>query len=252
MTNLDDDQLGIIGETVTRAFTEGYERGKASARPWPLVEIYRWVCPWCKGGTDPDSQAPTGCFHCAGQLVTNDVGGWDVTELTPAPLPAALMPAPCGDCAYRPGSPEQECAGSVKLPGAGGNPGPFFCHLGMMGDNEKGYTASAWVGELPLGAMLCRGWWDKLAGEAAPARPYRDRHAKTDEGGHRCTEACVCPACGAPMFYAHPTGGQLGEHGCADPSCLFAAGEHDAMKRWMPPDSTDRRRAPAHLPESAP
>lgn len=245
---LTDAAMGVIGETVIRAFHDGYARGKSAARDFPNVEIYRWVCPVCKG--IPDGDGISGCRHCHGAALTNDVEGWPADELTPAPRPPALMPSPCGDCAYRRGSPESEC-GTVKLPGTEENRGPFFCHVGLP-KGRSGYTSTAWVGELPLGAWLCAGWYAKVTGEQAPTRPYRERlddHDRAMAASHRCTEDCVCPACGSPMFYAPPTTSRLGEHACKDPACLFAGGEHDAMKRWMP---AERRRSPAELPEWAP
>lgn len=169
--------LGIIGEQLVRAYKDGHAHGKAAARTFPQTEIYLYLCPWCKGGEDPDD-SPVGCRHCGGRNLTNDVAGWEPHELTRAPLPPALMPAACGSCAFRRGSPEEQSAdfGSIKLPGFDQ---AFFCHRGMIGDNDRGYSSVAWVGELPLGAYLCRGWWDQaIEGNDAPELPYRDTKAR--------------------------------------------------------------------------
>lgn len=54
---------------------------------------------------------------------------------------------------------------------------------------------------------------------------------------HRCDEQCLCPACGAAMFYSHAGD----EHACSLPDCAFAVGETKAMKTWMPQRFAGRR-----------
>lgn len=49
---------------------------------------------------------------------------------------------------------------------------PFWCHKGMP-LIEGHYTPIAWYGDMPLGALLCRGWWDwRLTGKL-PGTAYR-------------------------------------------------------------------------------
>jgi hypothetical protein len=157
-----DDLIRGILET---GIVDAYKLGVQSAKKFPTVTILRWICPVCDGdGTWSDGR----CMHCAGNGLTNDVAGWDESELKPAPRPPALMTRPCADCAYRPGSPEQE-SGSVKLP----TDEPFYCHHAMPLIRGT-YVPTATIGELPLGAMLCAGWWAQATGQPAPDKPYRE------------------------------------------------------------------------------
>ena len=143
------------------------------------IIIYRWICPVCEGSGRDDGGR---CHTCVGRGMLTaddvpDVAAWQAAwgdELKPAPVPPAVMRSPCVDCAFRPGSPEQDLAGLHH-----GNPpvspgDPFFCHHGMhrVGD---GYESPAYVGNVPLGAMVCRGWWNHYTGTApTPDRPFRD------------------------------------------------------------------------------
>jgi hypothetical protein len=155
-------------EVFSEALTKAFEHGVQSARQFPKVEIYRWVCPVCNGAGRWESGER--CLHCHGNGLTNDIGGWSPEECTPAPRPPAVMARPCTDCAFRPGSPEDESSMTIKLPGPDE---PFFCHHGLhrIGD---GYVGTATMGELPLGAMLCAGWWATANGESRPEKPFRD------------------------------------------------------------------------------
>lgn len=63
------------------------------------VVVYRWRCPYCTDGDMGETQGR--CLHCNGVGLTNDVGGWDEAELTPAPVPPGVMRRACGDCAFR-------------------------------------------------------------------------------------------------------------------------------------------------------
>lgn len=139
--------------------------GRLSAGPPAKAVIYQWICPWCHG---PDAPfANERCLHCHGSKVTNDIGGWDKTDLVPAPRPPAVMRNPCVDCAYRPGSPEQD-SGIAPGPET-----PFYCHHGLIRDGD-GYITTATVGALPLGAMVCAGWWALATGDPLPEKAFRD------------------------------------------------------------------------------
>lgn len=92
------------------------------------------------------------------------------------PRPPAVMRSPCGDCAFRPGSPEREyddtlakhCVRDI----------PFWCHKGLPVVDD-GYRPNAWIGDMPLGALVCSGWWDwrqtgqMPVGECGPELPAR-------------------------------------------------------------------------------
>jgi hypothetical protein len=133
--------------------------GRAAAKP--RVRIYLWICPFCDGEGRVDGDR---CLDCHGFGLTDDPGDGTV-ERKPAPVPPAVMKRPCTDCAMRPGSPEADAPPTLTQ--------PFFCHHGMhrVGDS---YESPAYVGDLPLGAMVCRGWWDLATGQAGPQRPFRD------------------------------------------------------------------------------
>ncbi len=139
-------------------------------------DVTPWLCPLCDG-TGRSTEDGGRCYMCAGSCLVGDeqLGGWDRATITPAPRPPAVMPSPCIDCAYRPGSPEDDPAA--------GRPDtattPFFCHHGMHrvdGPGGAGYVpAASTVGGLPLGYMVCAGWWTSVVlGQAAPDRPFRD------------------------------------------------------------------------------
>jgi hypothetical protein len=130
----------------------------------PRVRIYRWICPTCDGEGRPDGER---CLDCAGFGLTDDPGDGTMPR-RPAPVPPAVMKRPCSDCAMRPGSPEQEAEHPPSLDA------PFFCHHGMHRLAGGVYEAPAYIGELPLGAMVCRGWWDMAVGQDGPERPFRD------------------------------------------------------------------------------
>ena len=141
--------------------------------------VYRYVCPWCTGG---DMGESTGrCLHCAGSGLTNDVAGWSAAELVEAPVPPGVMRKPCLDCAFRPGSPELEDGGNC-FP----EDGPFWCHHGTA----RGYFGSnvpvgSWrpdghTRDIPLGELICAGWWAKQTGRSLPTEPYRDIDTQKD------------------------------------------------------------------------
>lgn len=140
------------------------------------VSFNRYRCPWCAGTGRWASEER--CMQCAGTGVTDDPSpGADLTvpdgvavpdaEAVPLPRPPAVMKSPCIDCAFRPGSPEED---SAVRPDASQ---PFFCHHGMhrIGDS---YQAAAWVGGMPLGYMVCAGWWAMATGQPGPEAPFRD------------------------------------------------------------------------------
>jgi hypothetical protein len=145
--------------------------------PSSRAVIYRWQCPICRGTGFWCLETRERCSHCQGYGLTNDVAGWDEAELTPAPRPPAVMKSPCVDCAYRPGSPEDPATAdgsTLRPPGAST---PFFCHHGMHRLPDGGYESPAYVGSVPLGAMVCASWWALASGEELPdagLAPFRD------------------------------------------------------------------------------
>lgn len=144
-------------------------------RPGPKLQVSlnRYTCPWCRGGGWWSQER---CHNCAGTGTTDDPAvGVDLSEggtgqdapAVPLPRPPAVMKSPCVDCAFRPGSPEDGMEDTAD-PNS-----PFFCHHGMhrVGD---GYQAAAWVGGMPLGYMVCAGWWAFRTGGEPPEKPFRD------------------------------------------------------------------------------
>lgn len=136
-----------------------------------LILLYK--CPFCLGGLTADGADGTEpCHHCSGVGLTDDPCG----EAERAPRPPAVMRAPCADCAYRPGSPELEANGA-QLP----SDEPFFCHQGVPVSARGAYTPVATFRGLPLGLMVCAGWWALKTGEQLPGKPYREIPVTEDE-----------------------------------------------------------------------
>lgn len=129
--------------------------------------ILPFKCPFCVGGIAPSEggQSRERCHHCSGIGLTDDPCG----PAERAPRPPGVMRAPCGDCAFRRGSPELENQG-VQLP----DDEPFFCHQNMPVSAYGAYTPVATFRGLPLGAMVCAGWWALRTGEPLPTREYRE------------------------------------------------------------------------------
>jgi hypothetical protein len=156
----------------------GMPRHATPAGTAPKVRIYRWLCWMCDGtGQWGDDEKCMEC-HGYGLLADEDIRDPAAhTDLKPAPRPPAVMKSPCVDCAFRPGSPEEEdLAANYGYPPLA-RPGaekPFFCHHGMHRLPGGGYESPAYVGSLPLGAMVCAGWWALATGEALPAKAFRD------------------------------------------------------------------------------
>jgi hypothetical protein len=126
------------------------------------LAIFPYRCPYCVGGyTGPGEK----CLHCAGTSLTDDPSG----GAERAPRPPAVMRAACADCAFRPGSPELEESGA-RLP----DDEPFFCHQGLPVTANGRYMPVAMFRGLPLGAMVCAGWWAMRTGEPLPGKPYRE------------------------------------------------------------------------------
>jgi hypothetical protein len=142
----------------------------ASVAPSHDLVVYPFVCPACEGG-GRWSEGET-CWNCAGRGLVRTMDGWD-EEPVAAPRPPAVMKGPCGDCAFLAGSPEQDAPPPLDK--------PFFCHAGMP--EAEGYAPTAWYGGLPLGYLVCGGWWAKVNGEALPEREckMRDKDTKRDE-----------------------------------------------------------------------
>lgn len=138
------------------------------------LSILPWKCPLCVGGIEPspDGQGRERCIHCAGFGLTDDPLG----DAERAPRPPGVMRTPCADCAFRQGSPELENAG-VQLP----DDEPFYCHQGLPVSAFGAYTPVATFRGLPLGAMVCAGWWALKTGEDLPAKPYREVGVTEDQ-----------------------------------------------------------------------
>jgi hypothetical protein len=128
-----------------------------------VLSITPWRCTLCVGGISPDGGR---CLHCAGIGLTDDPVGPAVR----APRPPGVMPKPCGDCAYRPGSPEREAPGQT-LP----KDEPFFCHRGLPVTAAGAYVPVATFNGLPLGAMVCAGWWAVRTDEPLSERPFKEK-----------------------------------------------------------------------------
>lgn len=126
------------------------------------LRITPWRCPFCVAGLFADNEH---CLHCAGTGLTSEPCG----PAERAPRPPGVMRAPCADCAYRPGSPELDQVG-VTLP----EEEPFYCHQGLPVSASGAYVPVAMFRGLPLGAMVCAGWWAQQTGEPLPAREYRE------------------------------------------------------------------------------
>ena len=136
--------------------------------------ILPFKCPFCVGGIvlDDAGNHIERCHHCSGIGLTDDPCG----DAERAPRPPGVMRAPCGDCAFRRGSPELENQG-VQLP----DDEPFFCHQGLPVSALGAYTPVATFRGLPLGAMVCAGWWALKTGEQLPGKPYREIPIHEDE-----------------------------------------------------------------------
>ena len=136
--------------------------------------ILPFKCPFCVGGIEPSEggESRARCIHCSGVGLTDDPCG----DAERAPRPPGVMRAPCADCAFRQGSPELENAGA-QLP----DDEPFYCHQGMPISAYGTYTPVATFRNLPLGAMVCAGWWALKTGEALPAKPYREVPVTEDD-----------------------------------------------------------------------
>lgn len=170
--------------------------GRASVGPAPRAHVYPYVCPYCDFGENVSGPDPEPCLHCHGTGVTDDVSGWDPALIKRVPRPPAVMKAPCVDCAYRPGSPEEQYGRLVPGPET-----PFYCHHGMIRQGN-GYVATATVGTLPLGAMVCASWWNVATGGELPTAPSRDpggsdRSEAAPElpDGNTPTPSFQCPDC---------------------------------------------------------
>ncbi|MFF2522277.1 hypothetical protein [Streptomyces liangshanensis] len=139
----------------------------------PQLVVYRWRCPYCTSGDMGPSQGR--CLHCVGTGLTNDVGTWPEEQLVRAPVPPGVMRRPCAGCAYRPGSPEMEANG-VALP----EDMPFWCHHGMphgyFGSYQAlgAYRPAGATRDIPLGGLLCAGWWALQTGRPLPTTPFRE------------------------------------------------------------------------------
>ncbi|RFU83591.1 hypothetical protein DY218_27165 [Streptomyces triticagri] len=134
------------------------------------LHIARYTCPVCQG--EPHASA---CLYCHRSGLTDDVEGWDPEDYTEAPRPPAVMRSPCGDCAFRTGSPEQET--DYELNALRSRERVFYCHHGMP-LIDGSYQPVAELDGVPVGYMVCAGWWASVTGAAPPATPYRESPAE--------------------------------------------------------------------------
>lgn len=181
---VESGDAGKLSSVLTQAM--GYSRHQSVGSARPQVVIYKYRCPYC----DPEGQFNRGgswgrmadggkCLDCLGRGVLTADEIRDPSVFAPGELkevgrPPAVMKSPCVDCAYRPESPESDThadmLGVPIRPDAGA---PFFCHHGLIRQGG-GYEPQAYYGLVPLGAMVCAGWWALATGEALPEVPFRD------------------------------------------------------------------------------
>jgi hypothetical protein len=173
-------------ETVLSSVMAGLgmpRHARPAGMPTPKVRIYAWLCPWCDpagvmnpGGSTGRMADGSRCLDCGGcGMLTadqvKDPSAFEAGELKPVPRPPAVMRRPCVDCAYRPGSPESGDDGETPIRPAADV--PFFCHHGLVRVGDA-YESPAYVGSLPLGAMVCAGWWALATGKPLPVEDFRD------------------------------------------------------------------------------
>lgn len=148
--------------------------------------ILPFKCPFCVGGIAPSEggEGRERCLHCSGIGLTDDPCG----DAERAPRPPGVMRTPCADCAFRQGSPELEANGA-QLP----DDEPFFCHQGLPISAFGAYTPVATFRGLPLGAMVCAGWWAMKTRTPLPTTPYREIPVTEDQvdkrWGHKTSPA---------------------------------------------------------------
>lgn len=163
------------------------------------LHITPYVCPLpgCVGGLIKTINGDTDrCLHCAGSGLTDDpMGGADR-----APRPPGVMRTPCADCALRTGSPELEQNGAT-LP----DNEPFYCHQGLPISADGRYQPVAMFRGLPLGAMVCAGWWALKTGEQIPAKPYREIPLGEDDIDRRWGDQAQRNLDRATAVAIHPT-----------------------------------------------
>jgi hypothetical protein len=207
------------------------------------LHITPYKCPFCTGGLVLDAKDTVDrCHHCAGTGLTDDPCG----DAERAPRPPGVMRTPCGDCAYRPGSPELEENGA-RLP----EDEPFYCHQGLPVSASGAYVPVAMFRGLPLGAMVCAGWWAHRTGEPLPAKPYRENPITEDQvdkrWGHR---PLVDESRPQPSDVVHPDENAQAQApyevdefqrmclGDVHPSDMPAL-TLELMAHWLPPSASD-------------
>lgn len=123
-----------------------------------------YLCPVCLAEEDP------ACLYCTGTGLArpDQVEGWPADRVREVPRPPAVRRAPCGDCAFLAGSPETDA--DPDLTGHAADQ-PFFCHQGMP-EAYGGYQPAMTWGGLPLGYLVCAGWWDYFTRNKIHDRRY--------------------------------------------------------------------------------
>lgn len=176
--DLDDEtrqQLAGAFSALIEQKTQAAMRARDARLARTLV-ITPFVCPLCDG--KPSGSG--GCHLCSGYgLVSEEeAAGWSRAELREVPDPPGVRKNPCPGCAARCGSPEQQR--DYELAGVLDRDRPFWCHKGMPVVEGK-YRPVAWFGDEPLGAEICRGWWDWRLGRGLPSTPFRDDSTRHQE-----------------------------------------------------------------------
>ncbi|MDH7973719.1 hypothetical protein QH494_16120 [Sphingomonas sp. AR_OL41] len=125
-------------------------------------------CPRCASRKWGDvEQAVTGFYAVSLRVCGNCATAWepiDPAAIFDADDPLASFSEPCGNCAFRPGSPEQantaEWKKTIAALKAGGN---FYCHKGVpvTPGSEHGFDYPE-GGKNPRKLRLCRGFLNTL------------------------------------------------------------------------------------------
>ncbi|MEZ0073620.1 hypothetical protein [Planotetraspora sp. GP83] len=131
------------------------------------LHVYPFRCPSCEGEGRWDDYDR--CHLClgSGAVTAQQMRDWADGDPTCAPVrvptPAAVRKGQCGECAFRQGAPEEDEPPPLDR--------PFYCHATMpVVDGE--YAPVAWYKGMPLGALVCAGWWRAVTEQPLDPAPY--------------------------------------------------------------------------------